>query len=235
MPPTQTPDLIQLAPDCHVPVIWKPSSRARRLSLRIDPRRQAVSVTLPSGLSTAQAVQFLKIQKHWITKRLTALQQAPAFLPGRTIPIEGKPHTIVHHPTARGGVWIEENQICVSGAEEFISRRITDFLKNYARQILGQELRAQAQMSGLQPTRLDIRDTSSRWGSCSSSGRIMLSWRLVMAPTPVRHYLIAHELAHLRHMNHAPAFWRLVDQLTPHRHHAEAWLKHHGSALLGAH
>lgn len=235
MPPTQTPDLIQLAPDCHVPVIWKPSSRARRLSLRIDPRRQAVSVTLPSGLSTAQAVQFLKIQKHWITKRLIALQQAPAFLPGRTIPIEGKPYTIVHHPTARGGVWIEADQLCVSGAEEFISRRITDFLKKHARQILGAELRTQAQIFGLLPTRLDIRDTSSRWGSCSSSGRIMLSWRLVMAPTPVRHYLIAHELAHLRHMNHAPAFWRLVDQLTPHRHHAEAWLKHHGSALLGAH
>nr|WP_298795795.1 SprT family zinc-dependent metalloprotease [uncultured Acetobacter sp.] len=231
---TTTPDMIDLAPDCRVPVIWKPSSRARRLSVRIDHRQQALVVTLPSELSSTHALQFLKKQTRWITTRLAALQQAPAFLPGRTIPIEGKPHTIVHQPTAQGGVWIEADQLFVSGARDFMSRRITDFLRNHARLILGQDLRAQAQSSGLRPTRLDIRDTSSRWGSCSSAGRIMLSWRLVMAPAPVRHYLIAHELAHLRHMNHGPAFWALADQLTPHRHHAEAWLKQHGPSLLGA-
>lgn len=233
-PGRATPDLIELAPDCRVPVLWKPSSRARRLSLRIDPRKKAVAVTLPPGLSQEQAVKFLKLQSRWITHRLASLEQAPAFRPGHTLPLEGKPHTIVHHPTGRGGVWIETDQIFVSGAEEFISRRLTDFLKNRARLILGQELRAQAQTSGLHPTRLDIRDTSSRWGSCSSTGRIMLSWRLIMAPAPIRHYLIAHELAHLRHMNHSPAFWTLVNQLTPYRRHAEAWLKQHGSTLLGA-
>lgn len=185
-------------------------------------------------MSAAHAIGFLKTQTRWITHRLASLEQAPAFLPGRILPLEGKLYTIVHQPQARGGVWIEDDQIIVSGAEEFIGRRITDFLKNRARLTLGQELRLQAQTSGLHPTRLDIRDTSSRWGSCSSSGRIMLSWRLVMAPAPVRHYLIAHELAHLSHMNHSPAFWTLVNQLTPHRRPAETWLKQHGSTLLGA-
>ncbi|GAN69657.1 M48 family metallopeptidase [Acetobacter orleanensis] len=228
------PELIELAPDCRVPVLWKLSNRAKRLSLRIDPRKKVVTATLPPGISPEQAVKFLKAQIGWITKRLASLDQAPAFLPGRQIPLEGKLHTITHQPAARGGVWIEADQIIVSGAEDFISRRLTDFLKNRARLILGQELRAQAQTSGLSPTRLDIRDTSSRWGSCSSSGRIMLSWRLIMAPAPIRHYLIAHELAHLRHMNHSPSFWALVNQLTPHRRYAEAWLKQHGSTLLGA-
>lgn len=229
-----TPDLIDLAPDCRVPVLWKTSARARRLSVRIDPRRQAVLVTLPSGFPRTQALDFLKSQTRWINRRLAPLQQAPAFLPDRTIPLEGKPYTIIHQPAARGGVWIEGDKIFVSGAEEFITRRVTDFLRARARLTLGAELRAMASTSGLHPARLDIRDTSSRWGSCSSSGRIMLSWRLVMAPDLVRHYLIAHELTHLRHMNHGPAFWALVDQLTPHRRQAEAWLKQHGPSLLGA-
>lgn len=234
LPVDAAPDVIELAPDCRVPILWKRSSRARRLSLRIDPLRQAVTVTLPGPLTPQDAMPFLKTQRHWITKRLAALHNAPAFLAGKTIPVEGISHLIVHQPAARSGVWIEAQQIFVSGTEEFIGRRVRDFLRNHARTVLGQELRAQAQATGLRPTRLDIRDTSSRWGSCSSSGRIMLSWRLIMAPASVRHYLIAHELAHLRHMNHSPAFWALVDQLTPHRHTAERWLKHHGSAMLGA-
>ncbi|MCG0996393.1 M48 family metallopeptidase [Acetobacter indonesiensis] len=215
-----------------VPVIWRPSSRTRRLSVRIDPKHQAVIVTYPPNFPRPRALLFLQNQSHWVTSRLTTLNNAPSFAPGSVIPICGAPHTIVHHPHARGGVWLEGTALCVSGEQEFIGRRISDFLKNHARSILGQELRTVAQQNNLTPTRLDIRDTSTRWGSCSSSGRIMLSWRLVMAEHAVRHYLIAHELAHLKHMNHSPAFWAFVDTLTPHRKQAEAWLKRHGSQLL---
>ena len=82
------------------------------------------------------------------------------------------------------------------------------------------------------PSRLAIKDTATRWGSCSSEGVVMFSWRLVMAPAAVQHYVVAHELAHLRHLDHGQGFWILVDQLTPHRLEAEAWLKRHGPALL---
>ncbi|KXV57211.1 hypothetical protein AD948_14795 [Acetobacter senegalensis] len=220
--------------DAAVPIIWRPSVRARRLSVRIDPKQQAVIVSYPPAFPRQRALLFLRNQSHWITSRLTLLTRAPLFAPNSIIPICGVPHTIVHQPNARGGAWLEGTRLVVTGEEDFISRRVADFLKKHAQTILGQELRALARSAELFPSRLDIRDTSSRWGSCSSSGRIMLSWRLIMAAYPIQHYLIAHELAHLKHMNHSPAFWALVDALTPHRRQAEAWLKQHGNQLLSA-
>lgn len=231
IPPVET----LLIGSLRVPLIWRTSPRARRLSARFDPKKRALIVTCPPQHSRQTALSFLHTQERWILKRFEKLtNQTVHFANGCTIPIAGSSYVIQHQPHARGGVWIDGTTLHVSGQDEFVARRITDFLKNHARTLLTQELRSAAQAANLYPTKLDIRDTASRWGSCNSAGRIMLSWRLVMAPTPVRHYLIAHELAHLKHMNHSPAFWAYTDSLTPYRQQAEAWLKQYGAALLGA-
>lgn len=229
--PLQTLELGSL----RVPLIWRTSARARRLSARLDPKQRALIITSPPHYPEKAALSFLKTQEPWIIKRFQKLtSQTLSFENGSIIPIAGVAHTIVHQPNARGGAWVEGTTLYISGQSQFIARRVTDFLKNHARMLLSQELRSATQAAALTPTKLDIRDTTSRWGSCNSAGRIMLSWRLVMAPHPVRHYLIAHELAHLKHMNHSPAFWAYTDTLTPYRTQAEAWLKQYGPTLLGA-
>lgn len=215
-------------------VVWKPSKRAKRLSLRIAPQEQHLVVTLPQGCPPAQALSFVQTNHRWIDERLQRLEKTPSFSAGSIIPIEGKPHLIVHAPDQVGGAWLEHDRLMVSGEKAFVNRRVADFLRAHATTVLKREVQTMADNTGLHPSRVDIRDTSSRWGSCSSSGRIMLSWRVIMAPPLVRHYLIAHELSHLRHMNHGPLFWLQVANITPHRKQAETWLRQKGPLLLHA-
>lgn len=218
-----------------VPLIWRASPRTRRVSLRLDPKKQALLITYPPTYPLQHILDFLQKQQKWIIARFEKLKsQSFSFLDGNTIPIAGKLYTIQHQPQGRGGAWLDGDTLIVTGQSDFIARRVTDFLKHHARILLTEELRHIAQAAHLTPSKVDIRDTASRWGSCNSAGRIMLSWRLVMAPHPVRHYIIAHELAHLKHMNHSANFWSYTDTLTPHRKQAEAWLKLYGTSLLSA-
>lgn len=202
--------------------------------MRLAPRQNAVTVTLPATCPPATALAFLHNNRNWLASRLRRVQNAFSFTPNSVIPVEGRPHRIVHSPDKRGGAWIENDQIIVCGESAFITRRVMDCLRQHAMRVLGAELQTMAKTAGLKPTRLDIRDPTSRWGSCSTTGRIMLSWRLIMTPPEVRHYLIAHELSHLLHMNHSNQFWQQVKRLTPHRQQAEAWLRHHGPTLMRA-
>ncbi|GBR54804.1 hypothetical protein CSR02_09925 [Acetobacter pomorum] len=211
--------------------IWRISTKAKRCIIRISAKDHAVVITLPKGFPCTQALDFVHKHTDWIIPRLKKLTQTPRFAANSIISIQDKNYTIQHTPDRKGGAWLENDCLFVSGDPSFLPRRVEDFIKQHAVKTLIEEMRHVSQVSGLQPARLDIRDTSSRWGSCSSSGRIMLSWRLIMAPFFVRHYLIAHELSHLQHMNHSAAFWKLVDTLTPHRRQAERWLHHFGSIL----
>ncbi|MCP1227802.1 M48 family metallopeptidase [Acetobacter fabarum] len=230
----QLPTEINLSAQEPLQVIWKHSLRARRLALRIAPHEQKLVVTIPQGCTSAQALAFVQKNHGWISERLKKLKKAPSFSANNTILIEGTPYRIVHSPEQLGGAWLENDRLMVSGDAAFINRRVTDFLRSHAATVLKREVQAMAQHTGLRPTRVDIRDTSSRWGSCSSTGRIMLSWRVIMAPELVRHYLIAHELSHLQHMNHGPLFWQCVRSITPHKTQAEAWLRQKGPLLLQA-
>lgn len=228
------PKEISIAPQGSVQVVWKHSIRAKRLSLRIAPYEHGLVVTVPPQCSTAQALAFVQSNHAWITERLKKLEQTPSFSNNSLIPIQGKSYRIVHTPHQMGGAWLEEERLMVSGDLAFINRRVADFLRSHATTLIRQEVQEMARITHLYPSRVDIRDTSSRWGSCSSSGRIMLSWRVIMAPDLVRHYLIAHELSHLKHMNHGPLFWQLVASITPHKQQAETWLRQTGALLLQA-
>ena len=228
------PKNINIASQDVIQVVWKHSIRAKRLSLRIAPYENTLIVTVPIGCRPEQALAFVQANHAWINERLQKLEKTPSFSDNNIISIQGKPYRIMHAPKQQGGAWLEAQYLMVSGDRAFINRRVADFLRSHATTVLRQEVQAMAQSTDLHPSRVDIRDTSSRWGSCSSSGRIMLSWRVIMAPDIVRHYLIAHELSHLKHMNHGPLFWQQVAKTTPFKQQAETWLRQKGPLLLHA-
>jgi predicted metal-dependent hydrolase len=167
-----------------------------------------------------------------VADRLAALPEAVSLTDGATVPICGVPYRIRHVPAERGGAFLLEHELQVTGAAEFLPRRVRDFLRQEARRRLGGLVVAKAALIGITPKRVTIKDTTSRWGSCAPDRSLALSWRLVMAPPFVQDYVVAHEVAHLRQMNHGPKFWSLVDELTPHAKAAIPWLRTQGSRLL---
>jgi predicted metal-dependent hydrolase len=213
-------------------VIWRRSDRARRISLRIDPRSGSVVVTLPPRSTRRAGMALLMENDGWVSSRLAALPIGVAFVHGATVPIDGIPHRIRHRPEGKGGAWIAEGELRVAGDPAFIQRRITDYLRCAARQRLTALAWEKAASAGLKPRRIIIKDTKSRWGSCAPDGTLAFSWRLVMAPPSVQAYVAAHEAAHLRHLNHGAAFWTLVAALCPEWRTASDWLREDGPRLL---
>jgi hypothetical protein len=212
-------------------VEWRRSNRARRVSLRIDPRGGAVVVTLPPRAARTAGVALLMNHADWVSARLAALPGHIPFTPGAIVPLHGADHRISHVPGHRGVV-VEDRAIRIGGEAEFVPRRVADFFRAEARRCLGELVRQKAALAQVEPNRVTVKDTRSRWGSCAANRNLAFSWRLVMAPRYVQDYVAGHEVAHLRHMNHGPRFWALVDDLTPHTALAMAWLRDHGPKLL---
>ena len=158
-----------------------------------------------------------------------------AFAAAAVTPLRGVDHTIVHRPGERGVVWTETGPagpiICVAGEKPFIARRVVDFLKREARKDLEAAVARHSKRLGVAPRRIALRDTASRWGSCSSTGGLNFSWRLILAPPEILDYLAAHEVAHIVHMNHSPMFWKVTRRLFPDTERAEAWLRVNGADL----
>ncbi|MCW3473428.1 M48 family metallopeptidase [Limobrevibacterium gyesilva] len=210
---------------------WRRSARARRVSLRIDPRDGAVVVTLPPRTGRTAGMALLMNHADWVAERLAALPGHIPFAPGAVVPVHGIDHRIVHIG-GRGGVWVDGRAIMVAGEPEFLARRVADFLRAEARRRLSILVADKAEAAGVRPSRVSVKDTRSRWGSCAANRALAFSWRLVMAPRFVQDYVAAHEVAHLRHMNHGPRFWALVQDLTSHTDAAVAWLRDEGPRLL---
>lgn len=213
-------------------VEWRRNHRARRVSLRIDPAGGSVVVTLPMKATRKAGMALLMGQADWVADRLAKLPDAIPFIEGASVPVCGVPHRIRHVPDARGAAWILDDELHVTGAPEFLARRVRDFLRKEAQRRLGALTMAKAGLIGVAPKRVTVKDTRSRWGSCAPDKSLSLSWRLVMAPVFVQDYVVAHEVAHLRQMNHGPKFWALVDDLTPHTKAAIPWLRAEGARLL---
>lgn len=211
---------------------WRRSARARRVSLRIDPRGGSVVVTLPTRAARTAGMALLMDHADWVSQRLAALPGVVSFAPGAMVPLHGAAHRIRHAPDARGAVWVEPGEIVVAGDIAFLARRVADFLRAEARSRFSALVRFKAQAAGVQASRVTVKDTRSRWGSCAANRNLAFSWRLVMAPRYVQDYVAAHEVAHLRHMNHGPQFWALVRDLTVHTESACAWLRAEGPRLL---
>lgn len=222
-------------------VLLKRAPAARRFTLRIRAATRDVTLTMPRRGAISDARDFAERHAAWIGARLNRLPKPVPFEHGEVIPFRGEPHVIVHRPLQRGTVWIEESapehrdlaphSICVAGGQEHVARRVFDFLKASARRDLEESVRRHANAIGKQPRSVTLRDTSSRWGSCSATGGLNFSWRLIFSPPVVLDYLAAHEVGHLVHLNHSPKFWKIVRALAPETDRAEAWLSTHGSSL----
>ena len=210
--------------------------QARRYTLRIHSVTREVMLTMPPRGSLKQAREFAQKHGGWIAARLGRLPEPMPFAHGTIIPLRGVDHRIVHRQGQRGTVWIERDEInekllCVAGEESHITRRITDYLKREVKADLEVASRRAAASLGVTFRRVSIRDPSSRWGSCSTTGVLSYSWRLIFAPPFVLDYLAAHEVAHLVEMNHSRAFWRMVERICPHVPRAKTWLDTHGADL----
>jgi predicted metal-dependent hydrolase len=205
--------------------------RARRLVLRIDKQTHDLVLTVPPGVSLGEARRFLDQHRNWALSGLGKLPSRVDFAPGATIPFLDELHEICHAPSRTGGVWREGARIHVTGALAHLPRRLTDWLKTEARRELADAARWYAGEIGRPIGRVTVRDTTSRWGSCSRAGNLSFSWRLILAPQWVLDYVAAHEVMHLIAMNHGDRFWTDLKGLCPRTDEAEDWLKTNGPDL----
>jgi predicted metal-dependent hydrolase len=210
--------------------------QARRYTLRIDAPTREVVLTMPPRGSVREAKEFAQKHGGWIAARLKRLPEAAPFAHGVEVPLRGEPHRIVHRRGERGTVWTEtdgsgQRLLCVAGEPPHVDRRISDFLKREAQRDLDAASRGYAAQIGVSIKRICVRDQSSRWGSCSNTGVLSFSWRLILAPPFVLDYLAAHEVSHLVELNHSPRFWRLVKRVYPQLERAKVWLDANGTDL----
>ena len=218
--------------DRRVPLVYQTNKRARRIILRFDHGEGRIVVVLPRRATLEQGRRFALLNKGWIRDRLDLLPEPVPFRAGRSIPLLGVMHRIRHRPQARGLVWQEDGEIHVAGRPEHLSRRVEDWLRREARREIERRARAKADLIGKRIAAVTIRDPKSRWGSCSPRGQLSFSWRLILAPRHVIDYVVAHEVAHLKELNHGPRFWRLVRTMVADPASPRAWLKRHRAELL---
>lgn len=214
-----------------VTVALKRHPRARRMSLKVDPALGGPVLTLPRRTSRRAAERFVLEHEDWLARAIADLPPTTDFADGTELTVMGERLTVRHRPDKRAGVRRSGDEIEVSGRIEHLPRRLTDFLKKHAKAEIGAVARDLAAQLGAAPGRITVRDTRSRWGSCSARGDLSFSWRLILAPPDVMHYVAAHEVAHLRHMDHSPAFWRTVASLHPDYERTRRWLSENGAAL----
>lgn len=215
----------------EVPLEVSRHPRARRITLRLNPAGDGVRLVLPRRTPVQEALQFAERNAGWILKHLEKVPARVPFAPGAVIPFLGEDHLIAHDAAARLGVSREGRVIRVSGLPEHLPRRVEDFLKREARAEIGARARDKAARIERRVGRLSLRDTRSRWGSCNSNGDLNFSWRLILAPEHVLDYVVAHEVAHMVHLNHSRRFWKLAGALSQDMPAAKAWMERHGAQL----
>lgn len=207
------------------------SMRAKRMSLRIDAKLRLPVLTVPRFASVTGAAAFAQANRQWIENRLAQLAVSRPFADGDVISLFGQKVTICHAPEQRGGVVWQGDKLLVSGGAEFLSRRVKDFIYEEAERRLLRLSREKAALIDCKVNRVCIKDTKSRWGSCSSLDNINYNWRIALAPPEAIDYLVAHEVAHLLHRDHSAEFWQCVDKLSANAAAGKNWLRQKGRSL----
>ncbi|SPH24847.1 hypothetical protein DEA8626_03880 [Defluviimonas aquaemixtae] len=205
------------------------SARARRFSLRVSRLDGRVTLSMPARAHEAEALDFARSKAAWLRAMISEAGERETVGIGTRLPVEGRPLAVTAAPVR--AVRAEGGALLVPGTADRAGRRVQAFLKLLARDRLWVASRVHAGRLGRPFSRLTLRDTRSRWGSCTQDGGLMYSWRLIMAPPEVLDYVAAHEVAHLAEMNHSPAFWGTVAELLPGYARHRQWLKRNGAAL----
>jgi len=231
-PKALEPASLQVGPE-ELDVVFRRHVKARRLVLRLNPEGTAAVVTVPRGASRNRALDFVHLSAPWLKTRLEQRGKNIELLPGNRIPLRGEDHEIRHVASRRGTVTLDPvtKLIHVPGELPHIPRRLLEWLKALARAELAAASEKYASAMDVSYRRISIRDQRSRWGSCSASGDLSYSWRLILTPSYVLDYVAAHEVAHLKHLDHSASFWRLVLTRCPEASRAKKWLKANGNSV----
>lgn len=215
--------------DPPVELTLRRSARAKRISLRVSGLDGKITLTLPQHASERQALQFAQTKSDWLKAQLRRQTPTSGVRPGTALPIEGR-QTFVSI-AEEGRITHVDDTLIVPGPASTLPARVEGWLKTRARDRLVTASDRFASSLGRSYTRITLRDTRSRWGSCSVEGRLMYSWRLILAPPDVLEYVAAHEVAHLVEMNHSLAFWQTVAGLMPSYDLPRQWLRDNGADL----
>lgn len=216
-----------------VPLRIRRHRRARSLILRLENDGSGAVVTVPYGVAYAEAVDLAHARAAWILDHLDNRAPQVAFTDGAVVPYLGVDHVVRPATERRGVVRREDGVLWVAGAGEHLPRRLGDWLRAEARRELGDRARTKAALIDRKVARVTVRDMRSRWGSCGEDGTIAFSWRLIMAPVAIVDYVVAHEVAHLAHMDHSARFWEAAARLTDTNiEAAQAWLNADGNDLF---
>jgi predicted metal-dependent hydrolase len=210
----------------------KVSPRARAMRLRVDARTGGVVLTIPRRASRRKALEWAAGQRAWVEAQLARVPPAARLGPGTVVPIRDVPHLIDWKRDRSRRVALEPGLLLLGGPLENVENRVLRWLRRHALEILAAETAEFAARAGVTVARVAVGDPLSRWGSCSVSGAIRYSWRLILAPDWVRRATVAHEVAHRVHMHHGPDFHVLVRRLLgADPKPARLWLRRAGPLL----
>ena len=215
----------------RMPVRIKWSTQARRLILRMDQTSEGGVLTVPLGATKKEAVLVAQQNAAWLYAKIRDRPTRQMFCDGHVLSLLDNPVTIRHAPEERSGVQFDGSELIVSGQAEHLQRRVFDWLKGHTKDVIAPRAEIMADQLGKKIRKISVRNTQSRWGSCSHTGNLSFCWRLILTPNWVLNYVIAHEVSHLAHMNHGPAFWKTVETLEVETDRARTWLNENSARL----
>ena len=204
---------LELHPGLPVPVEIRPMRGARSLRLRLDERRRVLKLTCPLRTSRRAALAWAAEQRAWVDTQLAEVLPGEPFAPGAVIPLEGQDIRLVWSADEARAPRLAPGELRCGGPPDAFARRIETFLKAHALAVLSTETAEIAAAAGVVPSSVRVGDADTRWGSCSAERRIRYSWRLILAPPAARRFVVAHEVAHLVHLDHGPGFKKLESEL----------------------
>lgn len=216
-----------------LPLVVKENSKAKRLTLRVNLEAGGkIILTLPLFYSKKQVFNFLEKSKPWLEKQVAKTTPKQLYVDGMLLPIFGKDYKLCHKISKSYRSWWENDHLLIHAPSDKFEQSVQKSLHQVARQFLTQRTTIYANKLAKPINRITLRDPRSRWGSCSANGNISYSWRLIFAPENVADYVCAHEVAHLKEMNHSPKFWKIVEGFCPDYKNLRHWLRQNGKTLF---
>lgn len=225
----QATETIVLPGEPVLSVQIRASARARQMSLRVSGLDGKITLNVPRGLARQHALAFLSDKADWLRAAVARMPGRQLVRPGAMVPVDGTLHEIT--PSRIRSITLDGKRLLVPEAASQTGPRVAAFLKTRARDRLVPRAEHYANLLDRKVAAVSLRDTRSRWGSCTAQGRLMFCWRLAMAPPDVQDYVAAHEAAHLVHMDHSRAYWATVARIMPDYAQRRAWLRSHGAGL----
>ncbi|MFN3864743.1 MAG: M48 family metallopeptidase [Erythrobacter sp.] len=218
-----------------VPIVLRRMARARRLTLRLAPDGGEVRVTLPEWAESREAIAFAHARKGWLEEQLARLPARAVPVPGGALLYRGTALRLAWEPRAPRRPVVEGEALSIGGPEHSLQTRLRRWLEAEALALAESDMRDYCAAAGLDPVPVGLTRAQRRWGSCSDKRRIRINWRLVQAPDFVRRSVVAHEVAHLVHFDHSPAFHALLGRIyEADIRIADAWLREHGRGLYAS-